>query len=89
MRFDWDPKKAASNLKKHGIAFEEAASVFADPLGRLVEDALYGDRMVMIGVSGKRRLLFTVFAEVAEDAIRIISARRVTSHERRYYEEGT
>lgn len=88
VRFTWDFRKAASNLKKHGVSFEEAATVFADPLAVVVEDALYAERAVLIGESGRQRLLFAVFVELAEDSIRIISARRATSHERRRYEEG-
>ena len=88
MQFTWDSKKAESNLKKHGVSFGEAVTVFADPLALIMEDALYGERAILIGQSKKQRLLFTVFVELAADSIRIISARRATSHERRRYEEG-
>jgi uncharacterized protein len=88
VRFTWDPKKAASNIGKHGVSFEEAVTVFADPLAMVVEDDLHPDRAVLVGQSEKQRVLFTVFVELSEDAIRIISARRATSHERRRYEEG-
>jgi uncharacterized protein len=67
----------------------EAASVFADPLALVVEDVFYGDRLILIGRSETQRLLFTVFMERSEDSIRIISARRATSHERKRYEEGS
>ena len=88
MQFTWDPKKAESNLKKHGVSFNEAVTVFADPLALVIEDPLYGERAILIGQSERQRLLFTVFVELAEDWVRIISARRATSHERRRYEEG-
>jgi uncharacterized DUF497 family protein len=88
IHFTWEPKKAASNLRKHGVSFEEAATVFADPLAMVVEDALYAERAILIGQSEKQRLLFTVFVELDADSIRVISARRATSHERRRYEEG-
>jgi len=89
VRFTWDPRKAAVNLRKHGISFEEAASVFADPLALVVEDAVDPGRAVLIGVSDRGRVLLSVYTEVDDDTIRIISARRATSHERRHYEEGT
>jgi uncharacterized DUF497 family protein len=88
VQFIWDPKKARSNLKKHRVSFKEAVTVFADPLALVVEDGLYGERTILIGQSERQRLLFTVFVELAEDSVRIISARRATSHERRRYEEG-
>ena len=88
IRFVWDPKKAASNLRKHGVSFLEAVTVFADPLALVVADALYRDRAVLIGQSEKQQLLVTVFVELNEDWVRIISARRATSHERKQYEEG-
>jgi uncharacterized DUF497 family protein len=86
VRFTWDPKKAASNLKKHGVSFVEAASVFADPLAAMLEDALDPERAILIGQSEKGRVLLVVFIEKSEDTIRIISARRATSHERKRYE---
>lgn len=89
VRFTWDSRKAATNVRKHGVSFEEAASVFADPLGLAVEDAVHPGRSLLIGLSERERVLVTVYSEVDEDTIRIISARRATSHERRHYEEGT
>lgn len=88
MQFTWDPQKARSNLNKHGVSFAEAVTVFADPLALFMEDALHGERAILLGQSERRLLLFTVFVEFAENSIRIISARRATSHERRRYEEG-
>lgn len=89
MRFIWDPRKAAANVRKHGVSFEEAATVFADTLALAVEDAVDPRRTLLIGMSERERVLLTVYAEIDEDTIRIISARRATSHERRSYEEGT
>ncbi len=89
VRFSWDPAKAAANRRKHGITFEEAVTCFADPLALLLEDIAYPDRLVLIGSSNRERLIFTVYAELHEDSVRIISARRATRPERRRYEEGT
>jgi len=88
VEFTWDPKKAASNLKKHGVSFAEAVTVFADPLALHVEDRAHAERTALIGHSSRQRILFTVFVELEEDLIRIISARRATSQERGRYEEG-
>jgi uncharacterized DUF497 family protein len=60
---------------------------FADPLGLLLEDEVHPERLALIAVSEKSRVLYTVFAEMAGDVIRIITARRATTHERRRYEE--
>ena len=87
MQFSWDPSKATSNAKKHGVRFTDAVAVFEDPLALYVQDELYEDRAILIGQS-KRGLLYVVFADVSDEEIRIISARRATSHERRRYEEG-
>jgi uncharacterized protein len=85
--FSWDERKAASNLKKHGVPFEEAATVFADPLALAIEDALESERTLLLGMSDRLRLLLVVHVELDESSIRIISARRPTSRERRRYEE--
>lgn len=89
VRFVWDPRKASANTRKHGVSFEEAASVFADPLALAIEDAIDPGRTLLIGASDRLRILLAVYTEVDDDTIRIISARRATSHERRRYEEGT
>lgn len=86
MRFTWDPRKAAANLKKHGVSFQEAATAFDDELGAYYPDALHTDRFILLGYSKGRRLLYVVHAEVRHDVIRIISARRATSHEKAQYE---
>jgi uncharacterized DUF497 family protein len=88
VRFTWDARKAASNVRKHGVSFDEAVTVFADPLAAMLEDAVDPDRSILIGRSAMGRTLLTVFVEISQDTIRIISARRATSHERRRYEEG-
>ncbi len=89
MRFTWDSRKAATTVRKHGVSFEEATTVFADPLALAIEDAIDPGRTVLVGMSERQRVLLTVYTDVDEDTIRIISARRATSHERRRYEEGT
>ena len=88
MRFSWHDAKAASNIKKHGVSFDEAATVFADPLAVVVEDALHDEMTIIIGISDRHRTILTVFVELTDDNIRIISARRATPHERKKYEEG-
>jgi uncharacterized DUF497 family protein len=72
------------------VAFEEAASVFGDPLGRIVDDPRHsvgGQRYVLLGFSARRRALAVMFTE-RDEAIRLISARKATRRERRTYEEG-
>ena len=88
MNFTWDPRKAASNKKKHGVSFEEAATVFGDPLALVIEDAVEPERTLLLGMSERLRVLVVVHVELADETIRLISARRATSHERRRYEEG-
>lgn len=88
--FRWHPKKAWSNLRKHGVSFEEAASVFRDTLSVTIADPLHSgeeDRFVTIGQSARNRTLVVVHLEV-QDAIRIISARTAAPRERSNYEEG-
>ena len=86
MRFRWDARKAASNLKKHGVSFAEAATAFDDALAAYYPDTLHHDRFILIGFSRRPRLLYVVHAEVQQDVVRIISARRATSHEKEHYE---
>jgi len=88
VKVEWDAQKAASNKRKHGISFQEAVTCFADPAGLLLEDEVHPERLVLIGVSEKSRVLYTVFAELADDVVRVISARKATNHERRRYEES-
>jgi uncharacterized DUF497 family protein len=86
MRFTWDTRKAASNLKKHGVSFAEAATAFDDPLGAYYPDTLHEDRFILIGYSLRRRRLYVVHAEIQRDLIRLISARGATRHEKAHYE---
>jgi uncharacterized protein len=86
VRFQWDPKKAAANLKKHGVSFEEAQTAFDDQLGAYYPDTLHERRFILVGYSKQRRLLYVVHAEVTVDFIRIISARKATKHEKARYE---
>jgi len=88
MEFEWDPKKADHNLKKHSIDFTEASTVFADPLSITYTDpdhSLYEDRYIIIGLSAHSRLLIVAHTD-REEVTRIISARKVTSRERKLYE---
>lgn len=87
MRFEWDPSKAASNRRKHGVAFEEAAECFEDPLALVLDEPGDPERLILIGASKRRRLVFTVYIEKTTATIRIISARLATRRERRRYEE--
>ena len=89
-RFEWDDQKAASNLAKHGVSFDEAVSVFGD--GRAVtfsdtEHSEFEDRSRTYGTSIKTRLLVVVHTE-RRNSIRIISARRATRYEKGIYENG-
>lgn len=89
-RFEWDPVKAQANRAKHGVTFEEAATVFSDPLVLLQVDLEHGEaRQVAIGQSRfSARVLFVVHIEVEDGVIRIISARKATKHEKRSYEDA-
>lgn len=87
--FEWDAKKAKSNAHKHGITFEEAATVFGDPLALMMPDPDHStgeQRYVLLGNSNQQRLLVVAFAERTLRT-RLISARRATRNERRRYEE--
>ena len=86
--FCWDDRKAANNLRRHGIGFEEGVTVFADPLARVYDDpdhSSFEDRFLVVGRSFSDCLLLVVHAERG-DSIRIISARRLTPQEREDYE---
>jgi hypothetical protein len=90
MRVEWDARKARENLRKHGVSFEEASSVFFDSLSATGDDPDHSAderHFVTFGVSSLGRLLVVAHAERG-DAIRIISARRTTRAERNLYEEG-
>jgi uncharacterized DUF497 family protein len=88
--FVWDKKKAAANLRKHGVSFEEAATAFGDPLSLTIpnpDHSIDEDRFVLMGESSKGRLLAVAHTEQS-DTIRIINARPVTPGERKAYEES-
>lgn len=90
LKFEWDDTKAQGNLAKHGVSFEEAASVFGDPLALTfpAPDHSVGEkRWLTFGVSQSDRLLAVIHAESGR-AIRIVSARKATRHERGIYEHG-
>ena len=89
LHFTWDPKKAASNLRKHGVSFEEASSLFRNPLSTVLPDpthSRYEGCLLIIGHSAAGRLLLVAFTE-RDDQIRIISAREASAREHREYEE--
>ena len=88
MRFEWDPKKAKRNLKKHGVSYEEAVTEFHDLLSATFDDPDHsvGEyRYITVGLSSRDRLLVVAHAERGE-SLRIISARPVTVHERKRHE---
>lgn len=88
MRFEWDADKASKNFAKHGVSFVEAMEVFSDPHALDNYDAAHSvseTRFFTIGLSS-RRLLFVVYADVANDIVRLISARKATRVERELYE---
>ena len=90
LKFEWDHTKAQSNLAKHDVSFEEAASVFGDPLALTFSDpdhSIGEKRWLTFGVSSSGRLLVVAHAERGQ-AIRIVSARKATRHERGIYEHG-
>ncbi len=88
--FEWDKDKAKINLRKHDISFNEAKTVFEDTYSLTLDDPTHPileDRFLTISYSSQNRLLLVVHAERQEN-IRIISARRVTKHERKIYEQS-
>ena len=90
MKFEWDQDKAASNLSNHGVSFDEAKTVFLDPLyvDFFDPDHSYGEhRYIIIGQSIESRLLLVAYTE-RKETIRLISAREATRKERNNYEEG-
>jgi len=85
--FEWDADKAASNLAKHSVSFEEAATVFADPNVLFLDDGGSAERLVALGLSARVRVLYVVHVERG-DRDRIISARRATPTEETFYTQG-
>ena len=90
LSFEWDIEKAKGNERIHGITFDEASTVFADPLSLTINDPLHSEkeeRFILMGISHKNRMLIVVHTERG-DNIRVISARRATKKERLYYESN-
>ncbi len=89
IRFEWDSRKASANLRKHGVSFEEAKSVFFDDQARLIDDPDHSedeDRFVLLGLSQNLRLLLVCHCYRTDgEVIRIISARKATRSEGRFY----
>lgn len=87
-QFEWDKKKAAGNLRKHGISFEEASTVFYDPLSATFADpdhSIGESRLITVGLSARHRLIVVSYVERGKH-LRIISARPATVHERKRHE---
>jgi len=91
LRFEWDSKKARANITKHGVTFEEATTVFGDPLSLTIADPLHSTtekRFITMGMTRDDNLLVIVHT-ARHSAIRIISAREATPRERRNYEKAS
>jgi uncharacterized protein len=89
--FSWDGKKAAGNLRKHGVSFEEAASAFADSFSKRKYDPEHSfaeDRFLLVGMSERNRLLLVAHVERGDNEYRLISARLASRRERNWYEEN-
>jgi len=89
--FEWDSRKAARNLRKHGVSFDEACTVFSSPLAAIFPDEDHSngeEREIIVGYSILNRLLVVSFAEYLHDRVRVISARKATRREQRDYEEN-
>jgi uncharacterized DUF497 family protein len=90
LRFEWDPGKAARNAKKHGVSFDEAATIFHDPMFITVIDQEHSsdeERYITIGLSSDGRLLIIAHTD-REGQVRIISARKATKKEEQFYAEA-
>lgn len=90
VEFEWDPAKASTNLTKHGVAFDEAATIFGDSLSVTMRDpdhSIDEDRYVVVGMSNRQRALLVAYSERGT-RVRIISARQLTRSERRAYENS-
>ena len=89
LTFEWDSNKAASNLEKHGVSFEEAKTIFSDDYARLIADPDHSDdedRFIILGNSIQARILVVCHCVREHDSIRIISARKADKRERKTYE---
>lgn len=92
MKFEWDLEKAQANLKKHGISFNDAQTVFDDPLASIFDDewnSVGEQRELIIGHSSNNQLLIVSFTQRTPEIIRIISSRQTTAKERKDYERQT
>jgi uncharacterized protein len=92
LKVEWDNKKAAANLAKHGVTFEEASTVLGDPLAVIFDDEKHSQdelREIIIGHSCRQRLLLVSFTEREGGMVRIISAPKATRRERSDYERRT
>jgi uncharacterized DUF497 family protein len=89
IRFEWDSNKSETNLSKHGISFENACEVFFDPFLQMMEPEIHNGqiREAIVGMTVNWSLLCVIYTMLKNDIFRIISARRVTRHERKHYEE--
>lgn len=89
MDVEWDPLKAASNITKHGVAFADAATVLDDSLALTIEDKRFGEqRFVTIGKDARGRILVAVYVYPATtDTVRLLSARRATTSEKKQYHD--
>ena len=91
LRFEWDSRKALANIKKHGISFEEARSAFYDEQAKLIEDPDHSvdkERFILLGLSFSLRLIVVCHCYRGDDGvIRIISARKATTHETKSYKQ--
>jgi uncharacterized protein len=89
VNFEWDPRKATQNHRKHGVSFHEAATVFGDPFAMTYHDpdhSILEQRFITVGISDSGRLLIVAHADRGEN-IRIVSARKTTLRERKHYEQ--
>ena len=89
LKFEWDDKKANINRRKHGITFEEATTAFADELSITIDDPLHShdeERLILIGMSKQLKILVVIHVERG-DVIRLVSARKATKQEQKFYEE--
>ena len=90
MQFEWDPAKARANVRKHGVSFEEASSIFGDALAYTFADpdhSVREGRWLTFGLSDRGRILLVSHVD-RDDRVRIVSAREATKHERKIYEKG-
>ncbi len=89
LSFEWDERKSAANVKKHGVSFDEAKSVFVDERAKLINDPDHSndeDRFVLLGLSGALRLLLVCHCYRCDgNVMRIISARKASAHESKFY----